>query len=113
VKATPEETIRPPEDFRGRENAPRLHSQPGAGPGLLRDATLAESGGAGLGSVADVVPGVSLTIPVETQFQFRNTGQEPLRFVIATMPPWPGADEAVPVEVGKWNVTVEAGSETG
>jgi mannose-6-phosphate isomerase-like protein (cupin superfamily) len=42
--------------------------------------------------------GVSLTIPVGTHFQFRNTGAVPLRFVIATMPQWPGSDEAVRVE---------------
>ena len=42
--------------------------------------------------------GTSLTIPVGTHFQFRNTGDVPLRFIIATMPPWPGPDEAVRVE---------------
>jgi mannose-6-phosphate isomerase-like protein (cupin superfamily) len=41
--------------------------------------------------------GISLTIPLGTHFQFRNTGTEPLCLVIATMPPWPGADEALPV----------------
>jgi mannose-6-phosphate isomerase-like protein (cupin superfamily) len=45
----------------------------------------------------DVHPGVCLTIPVGTHFQFRNTCQEPLCFIIATMPPWPGKDEAIPV----------------
>jgi mannose-6-phosphate isomerase-like protein (cupin superfamily) len=45
----------------------------------------------------DVHPGVSLTIPVGTHFQFRNAGQEALCFVIATMPPWPGKEEAVRV----------------
>jgi len=42
--------------------------------------------------------GTSLTIPVGTHFQFRNTENIPLRFIIATMPPWPGPDEAVRVE---------------
>jgi mannose-6-phosphate isomerase-like protein (cupin superfamily) len=37
----------------------------------------------------------SLTIPVGTHFQFRNTGSESLCFLITTMPPWPGSDEAV------------------
>jgi len=45
----------------------------------------------------DVGPGVCLTIPTGTHFQFRNVGQEPLTFVIATMPPWPGDDECVRV----------------
>ena len=49
----------------------------------------------------DVVPGACLTIPLGTNFQFRNTGGEPLRFLIATMPPWPGDHEAVRVE-GRW-----------
>lgn len=46
-------------------------------------------------------PGTSLTIPTGTYFQFRNTGLEPLCILLATMPPWPGADEAVPVK-GRW-----------
>jgi mannose-6-phosphate isomerase-like protein (cupin superfamily) len=51
-----------------------------------------------------VGPGVFLTIPAGTAFQFRVVGEEPLRFAIATMPPWPGADEAVPAE-GPWIAT--------
>jgi mannose-6-phosphate isomerase-like protein (cupin superfamily) len=51
--------------------------------------------------VTDLVAGVSLTIPLGTDFQFRNTGEVPLTFVLVTMPPWPGPDEAVPVE-GHW-----------
>lgn len=48
----------------------------------------------------EVVPvhaGVSLNIPLGTQFQFRTVGDAPLTFLIATLPPWPGPDEAVPV----------------
>ena len=37
--------------------------------------------------VVDAGPGTCLTIPTGTHFQFRNTGQEPLRFIITTMPP--------------------------
>ena len=48
----------------------------------------------GVESVVDVEPGVALTIECGTHFQFRNTGDEDLRFVIVTMPPWPGAEEA-------------------
>jgi mannose-6-phosphate isomerase-like protein (cupin superfamily) len=51
--------------------------------------------------IVDVSTGVSLTIPVGTEFQFRNMGLEPLCFLCITMPPWPGADEAVFV-VGHW-----------
>ena len=39
-------------------------------------------------------PGLSLSIPAGTHFQFRNPGRAPLRFVIVTMPPWPGEQEA-------------------
>ena len=54
--------------------------------------------------VLDVRSGVSLTIPLGTHFQFRNTGAVPLEFVIATTPPWPGEDEAVVLEAGRWPV---------
>jgi len=49
-------------------------------------------------AVADVEPGVTLTIPLGVHFQFRTMGSEQLRFVIVTIPPWPGAEEAVRVK---------------
>lgn len=49
-----------------------------------------------------VAPGMSLTIPLGTQFQFRALGDAPLEFLIVTSPPWPGEDEAVLLEVGRW-----------
>ena len=49
----------------------------------------------------DLAPGVSFDIPLGTRFQFRNTGPGPLSVLIATMPPWPGDDEAIAVE-GPW-----------
>src|SRR5919201_466115 len=52
----------------------------------------------------DVGPGVCLTIPVGTRFQFRALGDEPLAAVGVTMPPWPGPDEAVPAE-GPWTAS--------
>ena len=55
-------------------------------------------------SVDSVGPGVCLTIPLGTHFQFRSVGDEPLSAVGVTMPPWPGDDEARPVE-GKWPPT--------
>ncbi|MCY4071456.1 MAG: cupin domain-containing protein [Chloroflexi bacterium] len=54
--------------------------------------------------VLDARAGISLTIPLGTGFQFRNTGGVPLEFVIATTPPWPGEDEAVVLEAGRWPV---------
>jgi mannose-6-phosphate isomerase-like protein (cupin superfamily) len=53
----------------------------------------------------DVGPGVSITIPVGTHFQFRSDTHEPLTAVGTTMPPWPGEDEAFAVE-GPWRATV-------
>lgn len=38
--------------------------------------------------------GTSLTIPAGTHFQFRTVGDEPFQFIMLTMPPWPGEDEA-------------------
>jgi len=49
----------------------------------------------------DLEPGVSLTIPVGTHFQFRASRETPLSIVAVTMPPWPGDDEADPVK-GSW-----------
>ena len=51
-----------------------------------------------------VSPGTCLTIPPRTGFQFRNTGANPLRILIATMPPWPGKEEAEP-STGMWQST--------
>jgi mannose-6-phosphate isomerase-like protein (cupin superfamily) len=50
-------------------------------------------------------PGVSLTIPTGTYFQFRCNGPEPLTAIGATMPPWPGESEAFFVE-GNWQPTL-------
>ncbi len=46
-------------------------------------------------------PGVCLTIPQGTAFQFRACGGGALAAVGVTMPPWPGEGEAVEVE-GCW-----------
>lgn len=54
--------------------------------------------------VLDVNAGLSLTIPLGAQFQFRNTGDVPLEFIIATTPPWPGEDEAIVLDAGRWAV---------
>lgn len=51
--------------------------------------------------IVPVEPGVSLTIPLGTQFQFRALGDRPLSAIGVTMPPWPGEGEAVEVE-GPW-----------
>ncbi len=53
--------------------------------------------------LVDVCEGMSVTIPTGAHFQFRNTGTGPLRFVLTTMPPWPGEDEAYRVK-DHWRV---------
>jgi mannose-6-phosphate isomerase-like protein (cupin superfamily) len=51
-------------------------------------------------SIRHIEPGEAITIPTGWAFQFRSTGPESLRFLCYTCPPWPGEDEAVPVEEG-------------
>jgi len=51
--------------------------------------------------IVELTPGLSLSIPAGTSFQFRCDGEEPLQAVGVTMPPWPGMDEAYPV-AGIW-----------
>jgi mannose-6-phosphate isomerase-like protein (cupin superfamily) len=54
--------------------------------------------------IVPLSPGVCLTIPLGTHFQFRTLGPEPLEAISVTMPPWPGEDEAIFVE-GIWPTT--------
>ena len=56
-------------------------------------------------AIVQISPGLSISIPVGTHFQFRNDGAEPLIALGTTMPPWPGADEAYAVE-GRWPSSV-------
>ena len=55
-------------------------------------------------ATVELHPGLSLDIPVGTSFQFRALGDAPLEAVAATMPPWPGPDEAEFV-AGIWEAT--------
>src|SRR5215470_15448869 len=57
----------------------------------------------GEASVVDLHPGVCLTIPLGTRFQFRAHGQEPLAAVAISMPPWPeNAEGEATVVPGAW-----------
>ena len=56
-------------------------------------------------SIVELRADLALTIPCGCHFQFRAKGEEPLVVLGATMPPWPGEDEAVFVE-GPWQPTV-------
>ena len=62
----------------------------------------------GTETVDDVEPGVSLDIRLGVTFQFRSFGPEPLTAIGATMPPWPGGDEAI-ISDGAWEPTVAPG----
>ena len=57
---------------------------------------------AGREETVDLEPGVCLTIPLGTHFQFRASGSAPLAALGVTMPPWPGPDEAM-VVAGPWS----------
>jgi len=52
--------------------------------------------------VDHITTGDSIRIPVGVSFQFRSLDHGPLKILIATMPPWPGADEAIVIR-GHWN----------
>jgi mannose-6-phosphate isomerase-like protein (cupin superfamily) len=62
------------------------------------------------GGAIEVVltPRTCLTIPVGTEFQFRCEGDEALQILGVTMPPWPGAGEAIRCR-GPWTETTEPG----
>ena len=51
--------------------------------------------------VVELVPGISVSLPPGTHFQFRSTGSETLEVIGVTVPAWAGAEDAYPVE-GKW-----------
>jgi mannose-6-phosphate isomerase-like protein (cupin superfamily) len=61
-------------------------------------------------NIVRVGAGTSLGISPGTAFQFRNTGAGPLCILIATLPPWPGREEAEEV-IGVWPATAGASSE--
>jgi len=48
-----------------------------------------------------VMAGDSIRIPVGVSFQFKAFDSGPLKILLATMPPWPGAEEAMPMK-GHW-----------
>jgi len=51
--------------------------------------------------VSELREGRSFSLPAGTSFQWRNDGPGPLDVLIATMPPWPGDNEAIEVD-GAW-----------
>ena len=55
----------------------------------------------GCTEVTALTPGLCLTIPLGTRFQFRASPETALEALGVTMPPWPGAEEAYVVD-GPW-----------
>jgi mannose-6-phosphate isomerase-like protein (cupin superfamily) len=58
--------------------------------------------------VVDLLPGVTIDIPVGTAFQYRCNGSEPLQFICVTMPPWRGDAEATVID-GPWEPNAPMG----
>jgi len=69
-----------------------------AGTGQVWRSGLAEA------QITDLAPGTCITIPIGTQFQFRTIGPNELQLLIVSIPPWPGAYEALPV-AGYWEAS--------
>ena len=57
----------------------------------------------------ELVPEVSVPIPVGTHFQFRAAEDSRLDIIGVTVPPWPGEDEAVRSKIAPWKPTVALG----
>ncbi len=82
--------------------------QPGGVSRPVRHRTVEEIwyfvGGSGTVWLADelikVGPSSTVVIPSGAAFQFRSDGEQALRFLCYTSPPWRGDDEAGPVETG-------------
>jgi mannose-6-phosphate isomerase-like protein (cupin superfamily) len=52
------------------------------------------------GETRNVTAGSTVIIPTGSPFQFRTVGDEPLRFLCFTSPPWPGDREALALPDG-------------
>ena len=117
VRAPDGSLVRPLCQVAGRGSFAHFQLEPGETARAVSHATVAEIwyviGGRGTmwrrpeggdPVTADLEPGVCLTIPVGTAFQFRaHQGAGPLAVVAVTMPPWPAdrQGEARP-EQGPW-----------
>jgi mannose-6-phosphate isomerase-like protein (cupin superfamily) len=52
-------------------------------------------------TITDLEPGITIDIPLGTDFQYRSNDQD-LVFICITMPPWPGANEVEYLNDGAW-----------
>jgi mannose-6-phosphate isomerase-like protein (cupin superfamily) len=57
-------------------------------------------------AITELVPGISIDIPVGTAFQYRNVSDRELKFICIAMPPWPGDAEATYVD-GIWDPAIQ------
>lgn len=57
-------------------------------------------------SITQLRAGVSIDIPLGTDFQYRSAAED-LVFICITMPPWTGSDEASVVAKGAWQPSTE------
>jgi mannose-6-phosphate isomerase-like protein (cupin superfamily) len=59
--------------------------------------------------VVTLRPGMCVTLPLGTRFQFRTTSRRPLEIHGVTMPPWPNTPDEARIVAGKWKPTVRRG----
>lgn len=57
--------------------------------------------------IVKLEPGICITIPLGTHFQFRADQSQSVAAIGITMPPWPNADEAS-IVVGPWQATASS-----
>jgi mannose-6-phosphate isomerase-like protein (cupin superfamily) len=55
-------------------------------------------------AITEVASGICMTIPIDTGFQIRCTGDEPLDLLGFYVPPWPADTVLEPVQ-GPWTAT--------
>lgn len=55
--------------------------------------------------ITTLAPGVCITIPLGTHFQFRASPSESVSAIAVTIPPWPGENEAIFVS-GQWAASI-------
>lgn len=53
-------------------------------------------------SITKLETGITIDIPLGTDFQYRSTNHSDLVFICFTIPPWPGANEVSYVDHGAW-----------
>ena len=53
-------------------------------------------------TITSLKKGITIDIPLGTDFQYRSSEDSDLIFICFTCPPWPGADEVNYLEMGAW-----------